>query len=83
MTNIEKDVEEVLFDQKALDEILDRIAGEIIRDYTNSPRKLLILSILKGSLIFTADLMRRLPMPLELDFMKVSSYGSGTVSAGP
>ena len=83
MTNIEKDVDEVLFDQKALEAILDRIASEIIRDYKDSPRKLLILSILKGSITFTADLMRRLPMPLELDFMKVSSYGSGTVSAGP
>ena len=82
MTNIEKDVEEVLFDEKALGEILDRLASEIIRDYKDSPRKLLILSILKGSLPFTADLIRRLPMPLELDFMKVSSYGSGTVSAG-
>ncbi len=83
MTNIEKDVEEVLFDKKALEDILDRLAGEIIRDYKDSPRKLLILSILKGSITFTADLMRRIPMPLELDFMKVSSYGSGTVSAGP
>lgn len=83
MTNIEKDVEEVLFDEKALGEILDRMANEIIRDYKDSPRKLLILSILKGSLIFTSDLMRRIPMPLELDFMKVSSYGSGTSSSGP
>lgn len=83
MTNIEKDVEEVLFDEKALSDILDRLAGEIIEDYKDSPRKLLILSILKGSITFTADLMRRLPMPLELDFMKVSSYGSGTISAGP
>ncbi len=83
MTNIEKDVEEVLFDEKALEEILDRLADEIIRDYKDSPRKLLILSILKGSITFTADLMRRIPLPLELDFMKVSSYGSGTESAGP
>ena len=83
MTNIEKDVEEVLLDQKALGEILDRLANEIIRDSKDSPRKLLILSILKGSIIFTADLMRRIPLPLELDFMKVSSYGAGTISAGP
>lgn len=83
MTNIEKDVEEVLFDEKALEDILDRLASEIIRDYKDSPRKLLILSILKGSLTFTADLIRRIPLPLELDFMKVSSYGTGTVSAGP
>ncbi|MBE6662456.1 MAG: hypoxanthine phosphoribosyltransferase [Ruminococcaceae bacterium] len=82
MTHIEKDVEEVLLSEKELSDILDRIAADIVRDYKDSPRKLLILSILKGSLIFTSDLMRRIPLPLELDFMKVSSYGSGTVSSG-
>ncbi len=82
MTHIEKDVEEVLLSEKELSDILDRMAADIVRDYKDSPRKLLILSILKGSLIFTSDLMRRIPLPLELDFMKVSSYGSGTVSSG-
>lgn len=83
MTNIEKDVEEILFDEKALCAICDRLAAEITKDHASSQRKLLVLSILKGSLTFTADLMRRIPLPLELDFMKVSSYGSGTKSAGP
>lgn len=83
MTNIEKDVEEILFDEESICHILDRLADEIVRDYKDSPKKLLVLSILKGSLTFTADLIRRIPFALELDFMKVSSYGSDTVSAGP
>ena len=82
MTDIEKDVEEILVDENKIQEIVKRLAAKITEDYGNSPRKLLILSILKGSLPFTADLIRQIPLPLELDFMKVSSYGAGTVSSG-
>ncbi len=80
--NIEKDVESILVSEEKLTEIVDRLAAEITEDYKNSPRKLVILSLLKGSLIFTADLVRKLDLPLEIDFMKVSSYGSSTVSSG-
>ncbi|MBO5305189.1 MAG: hypoxanthine phosphoribosyltransferase [Clostridia bacterium] len=82
MTDFEKDVEEVLVDETKIQEITERLAAEITRDYASSPRKLLVLSILKGSLPFTADLIRKIPLPLEIDFMKVSSYGAGTVSSG-
>lgn len=82
MSDIEKDVEEILVDENAIREIVDRLAAQITKDYRNSPRKLLILSILKGSMPFTADLIRHIPLPLEIDFMKVSSYGAGTVSSG-
>ena len=80
--NIEKDVECVLLNETELDEITTRLAAEITRDYEGSPRKLLILSILKGSLIFTSDLIRKIPLYMDIDFMKVSSYGAGTVSSG-
>ena len=80
--NIEKDVECVLLNETELDEITTRLAAEITRDYESSPRKLLILSILKGSLIFTSDLIRKIPLYMDIDFMKVSSYGAGTVSSG-
>ena len=83
MTTIEKDVERVLLSEKELSDIVSRLADQITNDYKDSPRKLLILSILKGSLIFTSDLIRKIKLPLELDFMKVSSYGAGTVSMGP
>ena len=80
--NIEKDVESVLVSEKKLAEIVERLAAEITADYKDSPRKLVILSLLKGSLVFTADLIRKIDLPLELEFMKVSSYGSSTVSSG-
>ena len=80
--NIEKDVESILVSREELDQITTRLADEITRDYKDSPRKLLILSILKGSLVFTADLIRKISLPMDIDFMKVSSYGSSTISSG-
>lgn len=80
--NFENEIESVLVSEEELDRITTRLAEEITRDYKDSPRKLLILSILKGSLIFTSDLIRKIPLPMDIDFMKVSSYGTGTVSSG-
>ena len=80
--NIEKDVESILVSEEELDRITTRLAEEITEDYKDSPRKLLILSILKGSLIFTSDLIRKIRLPMDIDFMKVSSYGSSTISSG-
>ena len=80
--NIEKDVESILVTEEELDRITTRLAAEITEDYKDSPRKLLILCILKGSFIFTADLVRKISLPLDIDFMKVSSYGAGTKSSG-
>lgn len=77
-----KDIERVLVSEKEIDEIVTRIAAEIDRDYKDSPRKLLLLCILKGSVVFMGELMKKISLPLEIDFMKVSSYGSGTTSAG-
>ena len=77
-----KDIERVLVSEKEIDEIVTRIAAEIDRDYKDSPRKLLLLCILKGSVVFMGELMKKITLPLEIDFMKVSSYGSGTTSAG-
>lgn len=77
-----KDIEKILIDEKELDEIVSRIAGEIENDYKKSDKKLLLLCILKGSVVFTAELMKKINLPVEIDFMKVSSYGAGTVSQG-
>jgi hypoxanthine phosphoribosyltransferase len=57
-----------------------RLATEIRRDYMG--RDLLLISILKGSFIFTADLIRRLDLPLEVHFVQLSSYGGRIESAG-
>ena len=71
-----------LVSEQELARICDRLASEIMETYKNSSRRLVMVVILKGSMPFAADLMKRLPLPLELEFMKVSSYGAGTKSSG-
>ena len=75
-------IERVLLSEKELQQAVVRIAGEIDAYYENSEKKLLLLCILKGSVIFMGDLMKRITRPVEIDFMKVSSYGSDTKSSG-
>lgn len=82
---LEKDVSKILVDCDEIDELVSRIASEIDRDYINSVgsgNKLLLLGILKGSVVFMGDLMKKITLPVEIDFMKVSSYGSGTATSG-
>ncbi|MBO5648875.1 MAG: hypoxanthine phosphoribosyltransferase [Clostridia bacterium] len=76
------DIERVLISETEIDEIITRIAKEIDRDYSGSDRKLLLLCILKGSVVFMGELMKKITVPVEIDFMKVSSYGAGTSSSG-
>ena len=78
----EESIERVLVDEKQIDEVTTRIAAEIDEKYGNSGRRLLLLGILKGSVVFMSDLMKKIKTPVEIDFMKVSSYGAGTVSRG-
>ena len=78
---LDRDIEKVLISQEEIEKITDRIADEIDRDYKDSKR-LLLLCILKGSVVFMGDLMKKVSLPVEIDFMKVSSYGGGTSSTG-
>lgn len=80
--NIERDVKKVLVSEEQIKSAVKRIAEEITRDHINSEKQLLLICILKGSLPFTSDLIKEIRIPCILDFMKVSSYGSGTVSTG-
>lgn len=75
-------IKSVLLTEKQLDEIVTRLAGEIEAHYSAPGKNLLMICVLKGSLIFTADLMRKINLPMKVDFMQASSYGSGTVSCG-
>ena len=77
-----KDIEKILISESELDSLVTRIAAEIDRDYKDSDKKLLLLCILKGSVVFMGELMKKIKTPVEIDFMKVSSYGSGTTSQG-
>ena len=77
-----KDVERILVSEAEIDEITTRIAKEIDADYGGSDKNLVLVCILKGSLMFMSDLMKKITVPLEIDCMRVSSYGAGTISTG-
>ena len=77
-----KDIETILVNEDEISEITARIAEQITNDYQSSGKKLVIVCILKGSLMFTCELIKKIPLPMEIEFMKVSSYGSKTVSSG-
>ena len=72
----------VLVSPEEISSIVDRLGAEIQATYENSNRRLVMVVILKGSMPFAADLMKRLTLPIELEFMKVSSYGAGTKTSG-
>lgn len=75
-----KDVESVLLSEERLNQIVTDLGARISKDYEG--KNLLMVSILKGSVVFMADLMRAVTIPCSIDFMSVSSYGSGTSSSG-
>ncbi len=77
-----EDIESILVSEEELNQICDKISAQITEDYKNSDKKLVLICILKGSLMFTSELMKRIDLPLEVDFMRASSYGSKTVSSG-
>ncbi len=74
------DIKKVLIDENELKSIVKRLGAEITEDYKN--KNVLLIGILKGSVIFMADLMREIDVPCNIDFMAVSSYGNGTESSG-
>ena len=75
-------IAKVLVSEEELDRITTRIAAEIDRDYMGSDTRLILVCILKGSIVFMGDLMKKIKVPVEIDCMKVSSYGAGTVTTG-
>jgi hypoxanthine phosphoribosyltransferase len=77
---MQDDLERVLYDEKAILNRLDELAARITQDYHD--RELTVIAVLNGSLIFMADLLRRIPLPLKLDCLSVASYHGGTKSTG-
>jgi hypoxanthine phosphoribosyltransferase len=73
-------VGEVLVESADLERRVAELGAEISRDYEG--RDLILVGVLKGAVVFIADLMRHLTVPCEVDFMAVSSYGSQTDSSG-
>ena len=78
--DMKESVERVLVSEEELAKTVKMLAEKINEDYKD--KELLLVIILKGSLVFATDLMKHLTMPVTLDFMQVSSYGSGTESKG-
>lgn len=76
------DISRILVSQEEIDAITTRLAKEIDRDYSGEDKNLILVCILKGSIVFMGDLMKKITVPVQIDCMKVSSYGAGTVTTG-
>lgn len=73
-------VKEVLYTKEEIDKRVRELADIISRDYKG--KEIIMIGVLKGAFIFMADLIRYLNSPCIVDFIRVASYGSGTVSSG-
>jgi hypoxanthine phosphoribosyltransferase len=73
-------VSEILIEEATLQERIAVLGAEVTRDYRG--RDLFLVGVLKGAIFFMADLMRRIEVPCEVDFMAISSYGAGVDSSG-
>lgn len=74
----------VLYSKSKIQTMVKSLAKKIVGDYNNrkSNKSLVVISVLKGALLFTADLIREINLPVQLEFVKISSYGSENVSSG-
>ena len=75
-----QDVEHILYTEEELHHRIQDLGAQITADYAG--KQPMLISVLRGSYIFMADLTRAIRLPLTVDFMAVSSYGAGTVSSG-
>ena len=78
--NMKDDIEEILLSEKDLQKAVKKLGKQISADYEG--KNLMLVAVLKGSVIFMADLMRAITVPISIDFMSVSSYGGGVKSSG-
>src|SRR5437588_9117444 len=77
---MQSDLERVLFEEATILRRLDEMAAQISEHYRD--RELTVIAILNGSLMFMADLLRRIPLPLKLDCISVASYRGGIETTG-
>lgn len=78
--SMHNDIQEILVTEQQLQQKIQELGAAISRDYAG--KDLLLVAILKGSVVFMADLMRAVTIPCNIDFMVVSSYGKGTNTSG-
>ena len=80
LDDVADDLEEILLTEDAIHERIAELSRQIEKDYAGEP--LLLVGVLKGAVMVMADLARELKLPINMDWMAVSSYGSGTQSSG-
>ncbi len=78
--SMEKDIERVLLSKEEISSICKRLGEQISRDYAG--KKLLLVSVLKGAVVFLSDLMREIDLECTIDFMVISSYHNSVKSSG-
>src|SRR5690606_5436279 len=77
---LHNDISEILFTEQQIQDKIKELGEQISRDYRD--RNPLVICVLKGAFMFLSDLVKRIDVPLEIDFMAVSSYGASTKSSG-
>ena len=80
MAELHPDIEEILLSEQDIKDIVNKVGAEITRDYVD--KNPLVIAVLRGAVVFMADIMRAIECPLSIDFMAVSSYGDGVKSSG-
>lgn len=80
MAELHPDIEEILLDEQDIKDIVKKVGAEITCDYAD--KNPLVIAVLRGAVVFMADIMRAIECPLSIDFMAVSSYGDGVKSSG-
>ena len=80
MSYVHEDIDNVLVSEEEIHEKIAALAKQITEDYRG--KDLLLVGVLKGAFVFMSDLAREIQLPIEFDFMAVSSYGSSTKSSG-
>ena len=74
------DIEKVLIDEDVIQKRLDVLAGKLLNEFEGKP--IVVVALLKGAILFMADLLRRMPMTMEIECLNVSSYHGGKESSG-
>lgn len=77
----EKDIKKILFSKEEIKARIEELGKQITEDYKDA-KSLLVIGILKGSCVFYADLIREIDLPIEIEFMSVSSYQDSSMSSG-
>lgn len=77
---MENDIKEILFNEEAIAEKVSELGRQITNDYMD--KDLVVIGVLKGASVFMGDLIRKICIPVNIDFMAVSSYGLSTESSG-